>query len=434
VDQQLFRNAKIYTPADQGRPLAGKAQGELIHYRRGAMVVAGGMIAAIGDEAQVLSHLSIAGTCEEVDCGGRCMVPGFVDPHTHMCFAGLREGEFVQRLEGTSYLEILRQGGGIHSSVRAVRAVSEDELYIATLRRVQTAMQFGTTTLEIKSGYGLDTENELKMLRVIDRAAKNNPADVVATFLGAHAVPEEYRNDPSAYVDLLINEMLPVVKQQEIARFCDVFCEKGVFPVADSRRLLLAAKAMGLKSKLHADEVYDLGGAGLAAELGACSADHLLAASEKNIVAMASAGVVAILLPATAYSLRKSYARARLMIEKQLPVALATDCNPGSSLTESMPFVIGLAVLNMLMSPAEALTGATLNAAYGIGMAERVGSLDRGKQADFLLLDGETPAILAYHVGVSPVAAVYKNGRQVFPAPACRQRLGHLTGDDECEK
>ena len=340
---------------------------------------------------------------EEIDCGGRCMIPGFVDPHTHMCFATLRETEFIQRLQGASYLEILEKGGGILSSVRAVAAASEDDLYAATIRRVQNAIRLGTTTLEIKSGYGLDTDNELKMLRTIERVAKNSPADVVATFLGAHAVPTAYRDDPGAFVDLLIGTMLPAVVLQGIARFCDVFCEQGVFSIADSRRLLLAAKAMGLKTKMHADEVHDLGGAALAAELGVCSADHLLAASPENIEAMAAAGVVAILLPATAYSLRKPYARARLMIEKELPVALATDCNPGSSYTESMPFVIGLAVLGMSLSPAEALTAATLNAAYGIGMNKLVGSLDPGKQADFLLLEGDTPAILAYHAGVSPV-------------------------------
>jgi imidazolonepropionase len=207
--------------------------------------------------------------------------------------------------------------------------------------------------------------------------------------------------------------MLPAVSAQGIARFCDIFCEEGVFSIAQGRRLLRAARSHGMGLKIHADEVHDLGGAGLAAELGAISADHLLAANSKNLEAMAAAGVIATLLPATAYSLRKGYARARLMIEKKLPVALATDCNPGSSFTESMPFVIGLAVLNMEMTPAEALTGATLNAAYAIGIADRVGSLDGGKQADFLLLDGESPAILAYHAGVSPVASVYKNGRSM---------------------
>ncbi|KJR99695.1 MAG: imidazolonepropionase [Desulfobulbaceae bacterium BRH_c16a] len=413
MTRQLFRNARIYTPLDTGRPRAGKAQGELAHFPQGAMLVENGLIAAIGNEPEVVALAGSAGETSEVDCGGRCMIPGFVDPHTHMCFTDLREAEFAMRLEGTPYLEILRQGGGILSSVKAVAAASDDELYQKTLGRVETALQFGTTTLEIKSGYGLDTENELKMLRVIDKVAKNSMVDVVATFLGAHAVPVAYRNDPGAFIDLVIKEMLPAVRKQGIARFCDIFCEEGVFSVAESRRLLHAARGMGLGVKLHADEVHDLGGAGLAAELGACSADHLLAASEENIRAMAAAGVIAILLPATAYSLRKPYARARLMIDQNLPLALATDCNPGSSFTESMQFVFGLAVLNMQLSPAEALTGATLNAAYGIGMADRVGSLDPGKQADFLLLDGETPAILAYHAGVSSIAYVYKKAKKI---------------------
>lgn len=413
VSRQLFRNARIFTPVDQGQPRAGKAQAELAHYPKGALFVENGLILAVGGEQEVLAAVGSAGEVREVDCRGRCMVPGFVDPHTHMCFTELREAEFALRLEGTSYLEILRQGGGILSSVRAIGAASDDELYRKTLGRVEAALHHGTTTLEIKSGYGLDTENELKMLRVIDRVAKNGPVDVVATFLGAHAVPLAYRNNPATFIDTVIGEMLPAVREQGVARFCDVFCEEGVFSVADSKRLLEAARGMGFALKLHADEVHDLGGAGLAAELGACSADHLLAASDRNIEAMAAAGVIAVLLPATAYSLRKPYARARMMIDENLAVALATDCNPGSSFTESMQFVFGLAVLNMQLSPAEALTGATLNAAYSIGMADRVGSLDKGKQADFLLLDGETPAILAYHAGVSSIAHVYKKGQHI---------------------
>ncbi len=413
MSRQLFRNARIYTPVDEGRPRAGKAQGQLAYYPHGAMLVEDGLIAAVGNESEVLTKARKTGEIEEVPCGGRCMVPGFVDPHTHMCFTDLREAEFAMRLDGTPYLEILRQGGGILSSVKSIVAASDEELYQKTLGRVATALQFGTTSLEIKSGYGLDTENELKMLRTIDRVANNSPVDVVATFLGAHAVPAAYRNDPGSFIDMVIKDMLPAVCQQGVAKFCDVFCEQGVFAIAEGRRLLKAAQAMGLGVKIHADEVHDLGGAGLAAELGACSADHLLAASEQNIMAMATAGVIGVLLPATAYSLRKPYARARLIIDRSLPVALATDCNPGSSFTESMPFVFGLAVLNMQMSPAEALTGTTLNAAYSINIADRVGSLDQGKQADFLLLDGETPAILAYHAGVSSVAAVYKKGQKM---------------------
>ncbi|MGB3209467.1 MAG: imidazolonepropionase [Desulforhopalus sp.] len=413
MSQKLFRNAKIYSSVDEGRPQAGKAQGGLVHFQNGALLVDDGLIVAIGEEKNIRTSANLAGEVQEVDCGGRCMVPGFVDPHTHMCFAAKREEEFALRLEGTPYLEILRKGGGILSSVRGVAAAGERELYDNTLRHVQRALSLGTTTLEIKSGYGLDTENEMKMLRVIGQVAAGTPLDIVATFLGAHAVPGEYKENPDAFIDMIVDEMLPLVKEQGIARFCDVFCETGVFTLEQSRRLLKAAQAMGMGLKIHADEVNDLGGAGLAAELGACSADHLLAASETNIKAMSRAGVIATLLPATAYSLRKSYAKARLMIENGVPVALATDCNPGSSYTESMQFVIGLAVLNMHMTPAEALTGATLNSAYALNIAARVGSLDIGKQADFLLLEGETPAIFAYHAGVSSVTTVYKKGREV---------------------
>jgi imidazolonepropionase len=413
MSQQLFRNTTIYSPVDKGKPRAGKAQGELAYFQKGALLVEDGLVVAVGDEEEVLAVARAGGEVQNVDCGGRCMIPGFVDPHTHMCFATLREAEFSMRIEGTPYLEILKQGGGILSSVRAVAAASDAELYANTLGHVQTAMSLGTTTLEIKSGYGLDTENELKMLRVIGKVAAETPLDIVATFLGAHAIPEQYKTNPDAFITLIVEEMLPQVRNQGIARFCDVFCETGVFTIDQSRRLLKAAQAMGFGAKIHADEVNDLGGAGLAAELGACSADHLLAASETNIKAMAEAGVIANLLPGTAYSLRKDYARARLMIENNVPVALATDCNPGSSFTESMQFVIGLAVLNMHMTPAEALTGATLNSAYAIGMADRVGSLDRGKQADFLLLEGDSPTILAYHAGVSSVVGVYKKGQKV---------------------
>jgi imidazolonepropionase len=413
MSRQLFRNTRIYSPVDKGKPRAGKTQGDLAYFQKGALLVEDGLIVAVGEEQEVLAVARAGGEVQEVDCRGRCMIPGFVDPHTHMCFATLREAEFAMRIEGTPYLEILKQGGGILSSVREVAAASDAELYDNTIGHVQTAMSLGTTTLEIKSGYGLDTENELKMLRVIGKVAEDSPLDIVATFLGAHAIPEQYKADPDAFITMIVEEMLPQVKNQGIARFCDVFCETGVFTIDQSRRLLKAAQAMGLGAKIHADEVNDLGGAGLAAELGACSADHLLAASETNIKAMAEAGVIANLLPATAYSLRKDYARARLMIENNVAVALATDCNPGSSFTESMQFVIGLSVLNMHMTPAEALTGATLNSAYAIGMADRVGSLDRGKQADFLLLEGDSPTILAYHAGVSSVAGVYKKGQKV---------------------
>jgi imidazolonepropionase len=410
---KLFRNARIFTPIDAGRPTGGGAQNELQVFERGALAARDGTILAVGEEEAVTASLAQETVDQEVYCGGRCLIPGFVDPHTHMCFARGREAEFERRIGGTPYLEILKQGGGILSSVNSVRTANEEHLYRQTRTRMEAALRHGTTTVEIKSGYGLETESELKMLAAIGRAAASSPMDVVATFLGAHAIPTEYKEAPDAFVDVVVEEMLPAVKAQGIATACDVFCEEGVFTVDQGRRILAAAQALGLTVKLHADEVHDLGGAGLAAELEAVSADHLLAASDTNLKKMATAAVVANLLPATAYSLRKPYARARDMIALGLPVALATDCNPGSSFTESMPFVIGLAVLNMEMTPAEALTAATLNAAYSLGLAHRVGSLEADKQADFLLLDGESPAILAYHAGVSPVAAVYKRGELI---------------------
>jgi imidazolonepropionase len=394
-----------------GRPLAGGRQGEVRAFDRGALLCADGVIEAMGDEDEV--RRSAGEVEEEVDCGGRCLIPGFVDPHTHMCFATTREEEFALRLAGADYLEILRQGGGILSSVRAVRAASEEELFSTTAARARSALRFGTTTVEIKSGYGLETETELKMLRVIHRVGRETPLDVVATFLGAHAVPEEYAATPDRYVDLVVQEMIPAVSGQGIARFCDVFCERGVFSPEQSRRILTAAVRHGLGLKMHADEIHDLGGGALAAELGAVSAEHLLLVSEESLQAMATRCVTAVLLPGSAYSLRKPYARARTMVDLGVPLALATDCNPGTCYTESMPFVIGLAVLAMGLSPREALVAATLNAAYAIGVAGSAGSLEVGKAGDFLLLDGKSPAILAYRAGVSPVVEVYKRGERV---------------------
>lgn len=414
--RKLFRNANIHTPIDRGTPLGGRRQGEIVHTPRGALVVRNGLIEAVGGERDVIAALSPADVDLEVDCLGRCVIPGFVDAHTHLCFVGTREEEFGLRLDGVDYLEILRRGGGILSSVRAVRAASEGELHAMTRQRMLTALRLGTTTVEIKSGYGLETTTELKMLAVIDRLRRHTPLDVVATFMGAHAVPEEYRHSPVAYVDLVLHEMIPAVKRQGVATFCDVFCEEGAFTVEQSRRILETARAAGLGVKIHADEVHRLGGSALAAQLRAVSAEHLLRTTKTDIRAMAGAGVVGVLLPATAYSLRKPFAPARRMVEAALPLAVATDCNPGTSYTESMPFVFGLAVLGMGLTVSEALVASTLNGAYAVGMATRVGSLDVGKQADLLLLEGESPAILAYHAGVSPVVEVYKRGERVYSA------------------
>jgi imidazolonepropionase len=279
-----------------------------------------------------------------------------------------------------------------------------------------TTLQYGTTMIEIKSGYGLDVESELKMLRVIDRLGQETPQNVVATFMGAHAVPEEHKAEPDGYVALVVDEMLPAIARQGIAKFCDVFCEEGVFSIEQSRKILSKARELGLGLKIHADEVHDLGGAALAGELRAASAEHLLAASDAGIASLAEGGTVAVLLPATAYSLKKPFARARAMVEKGVPVALATDLNPGSCFCASMPFVFSLAVMRMDLTPAEALVGATLNAAWAIGMEKEAGSLEPGKRADFLVLDGESPAVMAYASGTRPIRSVWIAGERVSDA------------------
>jgi imidazolonepropionase len=414
----LFRNARIHTPVDEGRAAAGPAQGRMMHWEKGALLCRDGGIAAVGEEAAVLGALDASARrgMAEIDCGGRCMIPGFVDPHTHLCFRAPREREFLARLEGADYLSILASGGGILSSVESVRACPEEELFAATRERALSALRNGTTTIEIKSGYGLALEPELKQLRVIRRVGRETPLTVVPTFMPAHAVPPEYAGRGDAYVDLVVNVMIPRAAAEGLARYCDVFCEQGAFSVPQARRVLEAARAAGLGCRMHADELHDTGAALCAAQVRAASADHLLAASDAGLAAMAAAGVVAVLLPVTAFSMRKPYARARAMVEAGLPVAVATDCNPGSSCVESMGFAFGLSVMQMGLTVDEALTACTLNAAHALGLGAAAGSITPGKAADLLLLDGETPGILAFRTGISAVAQVYKAGKCVWRA------------------
>ncbi|MDR1730727.1 MAG: imidazolonepropionase [Synergistaceae bacterium] len=413
MTRKIFRHAHVYTPRTGGAAAAGTAQGSIDEFADACILVENGRIAAVGSCEEESLGCRAAEVDMEIDLEGAAVIPGFVDPHTHACFAACREGEFSMRVAGKPYLDILKAGGGILSSVRSVRGASSDELFCFSRRLLENTLHYGTTTIEIKSGYGLDTKDELKLLEVIGRLGRETPQSVVPTFMGAHAVPEEYKSAPEGYVELLRDEMLPAVIKQGIAKFCDIFCEEGVFSVKESRRILTKARELGLKLKVHADEVNDLGGASLAGELSATSAEHLLAASDEGIAALARGGVVAVLLPATAYSLQKPFARARAMIERGVPVALATDLNPGSCFCESMPFVFSLAVLGMRMTPAEALTGATLNAAWAIGMEKEVGSIEPGKLADFVVLDGETPAVLAYASGARPIQSVWKMGEKV---------------------
>ena len=344
-------------------------------------------------------------------------VPGFVDGHTHLPWAGSREDEFVQRLAGRSYQEIAAAGGGILQTVRATRAADAPALLELALGRLGWMLSCGTTTAEAKSGYGLSLGAELKQLEAIRAAALAQPVELVPTLLAAHEVPEEYRHRRDAYLDLVCEEIVPAAAARGLARFCDVFCEKGVFSAAESRRVLEAGRRHGLLPRLHADEFVDSGGALLAAELGALSADHLMAVSPAGIEALAAAGVTALLLPGTSFFLAKRiYAPARRLIAAGVPVALGTDCNPGSSYTESLPTIAQLAVFELGLSIEEALTAVTLNPACTLGLGSEIGSLEAGKRADVVVLDAPNLLHLAYHYGVNPVRSVIKAGREVYRA------------------
>ena len=378
----------------------------------GAVKITDGIISAVGTTAEIMS-LPPAPEYSVIDAGGHSVLPGFVDSHTHFVFGGYRAEEFSWRLSGMRYMDILAKGGGILDTVRATRETPVDALLDLALTRLDSMMAFGVTTVEGKSGYGLDLETELRVLEVMAEADRRHPVDVVPTFLGAHTVAPEYPEQADAYIDFIIARVLPEVTRRKLAVFCDIFCEQGVFSVAQSRRLLTAAKTAGLGLKLHADEMASLGGAELAVELGAVSADHLLSASGAGIAGLAASDTVATLLPATAFVLGEPFARAREMIDAGCAVALATDMNPGSSFTESIPLVAALAAVKMQMTPEEIVTALTLNGAAAVGLAHRVGSIAVGKQGDLLVLDAPSYRFIPYHTGVNIVKTVIKNGTVV---------------------
>ena len=348
-----------------------------------------------------------------IDATGKALLPGFVDPHTHFVFGGYREEEFSWRMRGDSYMEIMNRGGGIVNTTRATREASEDELFEVGRRRLDAMLRLGITTVEGKSGYGLDRDTEMKQLRVMRRLNEAHPADVVSTFMGAHATPAEWKGREDEFIDFNIREMFPLVAKEGLAEFADIFCEKDVFTIEQSRRYLQAAREQGFKLKIHADEIVQFGGAELAGELHCISADHLLQASDAGIRAMADAGVVATLLPLTAFSLRETFARGREMIDAGCMVALATDLNPGSSFSASVPLLFALACIYMKLSPEEAVTAFTINSAAAIDRADRIGSIDVGKQGDLVLLQFPSYKFLPYHVGMNIVDTVIKQGEVV---------------------
>jgi len=396
-----------------GSPRTGASLGDLGLVADGAVAARDGRIVAAGPRETVERAVSLRPGADVVDALGAVVMPGFVDCHTHAVFARYRLDEYEWRVQGTPYAEIAARGGGIAKSVEHVRDIDEASLFAVSRRRVEGCILYGTTTIEIKSGYGLDLENELKQLRVIRRLAETLPVTVVPTFLGGHSVPASYRHDRQAFIDLLVGEMIPAVASSGLAEYNDVFCEKGVFDVEESERILRSGQRAGLKARLHADELEDTGSAELAARIGAVSADHLTKISRRGTARMAEKGVFGVLLPGTSFGLPSlHFAPAREMVTAGVRIAIATDFNPGSSTSESMPMMIAIACSHMRLTPAEAIAASTYNAAFVVGRERSVGSIEAGKRADFLVLDCEDYREIPNRFGINPVARVYIGGKR----------------------
>lgn len=408
----VVRNAgELLTISSGHGPAVGEELRELGGITGGAVVVSDGLIEWVGASRDLDAALAGRDVRETLDARGGVVMPGFVDCHTHVPFARGREAEFRMRIEGKSYLEIARAGGGIVSSVKHFRETSTDELVAVNAERLTRMLETGTTTIECKTGYGLSTEHELRGLAVVRELADRGPWTLVPTFLGGHAFPPEYRENRAGYVDLLVEEMIPAVAEQGVARYCDIFIEEGAFTVAEARRVLDAARGAGLAPKLHVDEFTALGGSALAAEVGAVSADHLEAIPDEEMRALAAAGVVGVLMPGVNYFLgARTYAPARRLVEAGVPIALATDFNPGSCMCHSMEMILSLAATQLRLLPEEAIVAATRNAAFACGEGERRGRLQPGLAADLLVLDATDPRTLAYHFGSSHVRAVVATG------------------------
>jgi imidazolonepropionase len=411
----VVRNAaQIVCVSQQGeRSKRGASMRNLAILESGALISRQGRIEWIGPTSRLPL---LPRDCTVIDAAGKIVLPGFIDSHTHLVFAGTREDEFVLRLEGLTYQEITARGGGIQATVRRVREAATADLKELARRRLQRMLRFGVTTAEVKSGYGLTPADERKCLEVIADLNDEGPLELVPTFLGAHAVPPEFRSNREGYLRLLLDDMLPEIARCRLAEFCDVFCETGVFSVEESERILTRARDLGFRLKLHADELTPLGGAELAARIGAASADHLLCITEAGIDALAGSETVATLLPGTAFFLGVTYAPARRLIERGLTVALASDCNPGTCPSENLPLAGSMACTQMGMLPSEVISALTLNAAAALGRSDRLGSLEVGKQADLLICDVPDYRQLFYHFGINHAWRVIKRGRVVWSA------------------
>lgn len=405
----IIKNAAQLVTCSGYSAKKGRQMSDLSIIENGTVVITDGKISYVGKDANC-PPLSDFPNHEVVDAKGKAVLPGFIDSHTHFIFGGYREEEFSWRMRGDSYMSIMERGGGIHNTMTATRNASLEELKESGRKRLDRMLAMGVTTVEGKSGYGMDKDTELKQLEVMKALDEEHPVDIVSTFMGAHATPSEYKRREDDFLDYMIKEVMPVVKEKNLAECCDIFCEKNVFDIEQSRRYLTAARDLGFKLKIHADEIVTLGGTELATELNALSADHLLQASDKGIERLAESNTVATLLPCTAFSLKEHYARGRYMIDMGCAVALATDLNPGSSFTNSIPLLFALACIYMQLSPEEAVTALTINAAAAVGKAGKIGSIDVGKQGDLVILEYPSYKFLPYHIGMNIVEKVVKKG------------------------
>jgi imidazolonepropionase len=407
-------------------PAAGRADGalrrvtdaDLAVVPGGSVLVEDGWITAVGSREEVAARAARLPDVARLDATDAVVMPGFVDAHTHLVFVGTREDEYAMRIAGRTYEEIARAGGGIHASVRRFRETTLDDLVRESAARLARCLEHGTTTAEVKSGYGLSLEEEVKALEAIRRLQAAQPVDLVPTFLGAHEVPLEFREDREAYIRLLMHDMIPIVSERRLANFCDVFCEKGVFEIDESERILAEGRGAGLAPKLHADEFYPLGGAELAARVRAVSADHLLRVSDAGIAALAASDTIAVLLPGASFGLGAPLAPARRIADAGCAIALGTDLNPGSSMCESMQVIVSFACSLLRLTPAEAIVAATRNAAHAVGRGSEIGRLAPGYRGDLLLLDLPSHRALPYHYGVNHVRAVVKGGAAVLEGRA----------------
>lgn len=412
-DQLLIKNAaQVVTP--QGHTaIKGASMKDVKIYENASVLIEDGHIVAVGDGAEWAKTVPVD---KQIDATGKTVLPGFVDSHTHFVFGGYRADEFLWRMEGMTYMEIMERGGGINNTMKATRNASAEELIEHSMDILEKMLAFGITTVEGKSGYGMDYDTELKQLEVMKELEQRQPVEIVRTFMGAHSIPPEYKGRNEEFLKFLVKEVMPDVKKADLAQFCDIFCEKGVFSIEESRQYLQQAKDMGFDLKIHADEIVTLGGAELGAELGCTSADHLLHASDEGIKALANSDTVATLLPTTAFCLKEPFAPARKMIDAGCAVALATDFNPGSGFTNSVPLMIALGVIYMGMTAEEAITALTLNGAAAVGRADTIGSIEEGKQADIVILQYPSYKFLPYHTGVNIVETVIKKGKVVHQA------------------